>query len=153
MKEILFNHFTFIPKSKHKIGITEVSVDFHNMPENWTIADIYHRFGTKFSLFPKPGSKTAAKNHGLHINISLILFEISLFDQLVFERKVIVLQVNRVEKEHSLNYYRLDGTHICIGNVGSVPPLKCSDEDTLEDVLMRKDTTTAKLIDRLINRT
>jgi hypothetical protein len=48
-------------------------INFHNMPENRTAADIHHRLGAVFGFFPKPGSKAPAKDYSLH-EITLILY-------------------------------------------------------------------------------
>ena len=66
MVEIILNHFTFIAERENKFMMPIMGINFHDMPENRSVADIHHGLGPVFGFFPEPGAKSSAKDYGLH---------------------------------------------------------------------------------------
>src|SRR5437660_66345 len=67
--KVFLDYVTFIAQAQNKIFMAVVGVDFHDVPENWPLANRHHGFGTESGLFAQARSHTAAKNDYFHKKI------------------------------------------------------------------------------------
>jgi hypothetical protein len=60
VKEEVLDDETLVAESQHEFADAVVSIEFHDMPEYGSSADLDHRLWPHFSFFAKPGALASA---------------------------------------------------------------------------------------------
>ena len=66
LADVTIDDVTFVAQADNEVIDTMSSVDFHYMPQNRLITDIYHGFRLYRSLLRNPGPVSSGKNDGFH---------------------------------------------------------------------------------------
>ncbi|MNY47304.1 hypothetical protein D3C86_1825650 [compost metagenome] len=64
--EIFLDQVAFIATADDKIIDAVLRVDLHDVPENWSISNLNHRFGTGTCFFADPSPQAASQNYRFH---------------------------------------------------------------------------------------
>src|SRR5437667_10456259 len=64
--EVLFDEIAAVPEAQDELCMPEVSVVFHEVPDDRPEADVDHRFGYAVRMLPQPSAEAAAKEYDLH---------------------------------------------------------------------------------------
>ena len=59
VSEVFLDDVTFIAEADNEIVEAVMAVDLHDMPQDWTTADLNHWFRTDVSFLAQPGAHTS----------------------------------------------------------------------------------------------
>src|SRR5262249_31122572 len=65
LREEALDDFALVAEAQHEVAEAAVRVGLHDVPEDWTSADLDHRLGTHIGLLAQPRPHSSAKNHDL----------------------------------------------------------------------------------------
>src|SRR5665213_21745 len=66
MEEILLDDLALIAGRENEIVNAVVAIEFHDVPQDRTMADLDHRLWPELGLLPETRSQSAAQDHCLH---------------------------------------------------------------------------------------
>jgi len=66
VREVLFDHITFVTEADHEVMDPIMGINFHDVPQDRTPANLDHRFGAQRRLFTDAGTETAREDYGFH---------------------------------------------------------------------------------------
>src|SRR5207245_621206 len=69
VEEVSLDEIATITETENELGVAEVRVVLHEMPDDRAVADVHHRLRYRLRVLPQPGSKPTAKEDNLHRNI------------------------------------------------------------------------------------
>ena len=75
---ILFYLLTFITKRKYEPIKTIMTVYLHNMPKDWSPANLYHGLGFPCGLFTQSCSLAATQNNYIHNILIYLIVEVKI---------------------------------------------------------------------------
>ncbi|MPN15941.1 hypothetical protein SDC9_163277 [bioreactor metagenome] len=59
IRKILLDHMLLVSRADHKIVVSIMGIQLHNVPEDRLVADFNHRLWPQVALFGQSGSKPA----------------------------------------------------------------------------------------------
>ena len=66
VQEVVPDHVALVAKAEDEIHDPEVRVELHDVPEDWSSADLDHRLRSDLGLFRETRTESAAEDHRLH---------------------------------------------------------------------------------------
>ena len=72
VEEVVLDHLGAVAQAQHELGVTEVGVVAHDVPEDRTVADGHHRLGARVVADPHPEPESTAEEDDLHGSTSRV---------------------------------------------------------------------------------
>src|SRR5437867_1210643 len=66
VEEVLLDEIATIPETENELGVAEVRIVLHEMPDDRSVADVDHRLWHRFRVLPESRAKASAEQHDLH---------------------------------------------------------------------------------------
>ncbi len=70
LEEVILDIFALVSQAEHEVIVPEMSVVFHEMPDDRAVADIDHRLGNLLGIVAQPHAESAAEENDFHGSIS-----------------------------------------------------------------------------------
>src|SRR5207245_3546421 len=68
VEEVSLDEIATITETEKELGVAEVRVVLHEMPDDRAVADVHHRLRSRLRVLPQAGAKATAKENNLHRN-------------------------------------------------------------------------------------
>src|SRR5919108_5330955 len=70
VQEEILNGVSLVSQTEHKLPMSPRGVILHDVPQDGTPADWYHRLGDVVSHIADPGPEAAREDHSLHLRLA-----------------------------------------------------------------------------------